>query len=80
MLKMIMYIAGLYRYYNDCFNQITDLEIENINTIITKINTVITTFENQFKNIVFIGDGSSVYENLLKESIVFQMLKIMKET
>ena len=58
--------CGLYRYYNNCLNQITDLIAEDINAVISKINTIITTFDNQFNNISFVGDGSIVYRDLLK--------------
>lgn len=58
--------CGLYRYYNNCLNQFVDLIAEDINTVISKINTIITTFDNQFNNISFVGDGSIVYRDLLK--------------
>lgn len=45
--------CGLYRYYNDCLNQVTDLIAENIDTVIAKIDTMIHSFNNQFNNIVF---------------------------
>lgn len=62
--------CGLYRYYNNCLNQITDLIAENIDTVIAKINTIIHTFDNQFSQIVFVGDGTIVYRNLLEEEFI----------
>lgn len=60
---------GLFRYYNDCLNQITDFISEDIETVISKINTTIATFNNQFSNIMFVGDGTVVYKNLLENDI-----------
>ena len=61
--------CGLFRYYNDCLNQITDFISEDIETVISKINTTIATFNNQFSNIMFVGDGTVVYKNLLENDI-----------
>ncbi len=66
--------CGLYRYYNDCLNPIMDLMADNIETIISTINTTILTFENQFKNIVFVGDGSSIYKEKIKNEVSFDIL------
>lgn len=61
--------CGLFRYYNNCLNQITDLIAEDIETVISKINTTITTFNNQFNCIVFVGDGTVAYKELLQNEI-----------
>lgn len=61
--------CGLFRYYNDCLNQITDFISEDIETVISKINTTIATFNNQFNNIMFIGDGTVAYKELLQNEI-----------
>lgn len=66
--------CGLYRYYNNCLNQITDLVAENIDTVISKINTVITTFDSQFNQIFFVGDASSLYKDILKQEIQYENL------
>ena len=58
--------CGLFRYYNDCLNQITDFISEDIETVISKINTTIATFNN----IMFVGDGTVVYKNLLENDII----------
>lgn len=60
--------CGLYRYYNDCLNQVTDLIAENIETVISKINTMVHSFSSQFSNIVLVGDGSIVYKDLLNRN------------
>lgn len=61
--------CGLYRYYNNCLNQITDLIAEDIETVISKINTIVHSFENQFNAINFVGDGSLIYKDLLNDKI-----------
>ena len=61
--------CGLYRYYNNCLNQITDLIADDIETVVSKINTTINTFNNQFNNVTFVGDGSSIYMDLLKKEL-----------
>lgn len=66
--------CGLYRYYNNCLNQMTDLIAEDIDTVISKINTMIHTFANQFYQIVFVGDGSVAYHNQLEKDINFSKL------
>lgn len=71
--------CGLYRYYNNCLNQITDLIAEDIETVISKINTIIHTFHNQFNYISFIGDGSIVYESLLKDKIMYDTLQFASD-
>ena len=60
---------GLYRYYNDCLNETTELSCDNINTLISKINILTNNFDNQFNSIVFVGDGSSVYRDLLEKNL-----------
>lgn len=60
--------CGLYRYYNDCLNQVTDLIAEDIETVISKINTMIHSFNNQFNSIVFVGDGSVKFKDLLEKT------------
>lgn len=60
--------CGLYRYYNNCLNQFTDLIAENIETVIAKIDTVLHSFSSQFNHIVFVGDGSVSYKDLLAKS------------
>lgn len=63
--------CGMYRYYNNCLNQITDLIAEDIDTVISKINTIIHTFDNQFSQIVFVGDGVITYHEQLKKEVVY---------
>lgn len=58
--------CGIYRYYNDCLNQITDLIADNIDNVITKIDTILHTFDNQFNYISFVGYGSMVHKSLLE--------------
>ncbi len=60
--------CGLYRYYNNCLNQITDLISDNIETVISKINTMTHSFNSQFSNIVFVGDGAINYKDLLTKN------------
>lgn len=60
--------CGLYRYYNNCLNQTTDLIAEDIDTVISKISTTINTFNSQFKYITFVGDGAIIHRELLKNS------------
>lgn len=60
--------CGLYRYYNDCLNQVTDLIAENIETVTARIDTMIHSFSNQFNNIVFVGDGAVSYNDLLNKA------------
>lgn len=60
--------CGLYRYYNDCLNQVTDLIAENIETVTAKIDTMIHSFSTQFNNIVFVGDGAIAYKDLLEKT------------
>lgn len=60
--------CGLYRYYNNCLNQVTDLIAEDIETVIAKINTMIYSFSNQFNTIVFVGDASITYKDLLNKN------------
>lgn len=64
--------CGLYRYYNNCLNQITDLIAEDIDTVIAKINTIIHTFDNQFNQIIFVGDGTMVYRDKLEKDTDYQ--------
>lgn len=71
--------CGLYRYYNNCLNQITDLIAEDVETVISKINTIIHSFGNQFNCISFVGDGSVIYEDLLKNSIMYDSLQFATE-
>lgn len=66
--------CGLYRYYNNCLNQITDLIAEDIDTVISKINTIIHTFDNQFNQIVFVGDGTVTYHEQLEKEIQYNQL------
>ena len=66
--------CGLYRYYNNCLNQMADLIADDIDTVISKINTIIHTFDNQFYQIVFVGDGSVAYHNQLENDIDFSNL------
>ena len=66
--------CGLYRYYNDCLNQITDLIAEDIDTVISKINTIIHTFEQQFNRIVFVGDGATLHQNKIKSEVKYNNL------
>lgn len=67
--------CGLYRYYNNCLNQMADLIAEDIDTVISKINTMVHTFDNQFHQILFVGDGSVVYHDQLEKDIVFSNLQ-----
>ena len=60
--------CGLYQYYNNCLNQVTNLIAENIETVMTKIDTVLHSFTSQFNHIVFVGDGSVSYKDLLIKS------------
>lgn len=60
--------CGLYRYYNDCLNQVTDLIAESIETVTTKIDTIIHSFSRQFNNIVFVGGGAVAYKELLDKT------------
>ena len=62
-------------YYNDCLNPIMDLIAENIDTVISTISTTILTFQNQFKYIVFVGDGSAIHQEKLQKNIKFDSLK-----
>lgn len=66
--------CGLYRYYNNCLNQITDLIAENIDTVISKINTFIHSFSNQFNQITFVGDGTLTYREQLEKGIDYDNL------
>lgn len=66
--------CGLYRYYNNCLNQITDLTAEDIDTVIAKINTITHTFDNQFNQIVFVGDGTVAYHEQLEKEIHYNKL------
>jgi len=59
--------CGLYRYYNNCLNQLTDLIAEDIDTVISKIDTTLHTFDNQFNHVSFVGDGTIVYKELLEK-------------
>lgn len=59
--------CGLYRYYNNCLNQVTDLIAEDIETIISKMDTMIASFHNQFNHVIFVGDGSVIYRDLLNK-------------
>lgn len=61
--------CGLYRYYNDCLNQVTDLIAEDIETVTAKINTMISSFSTQFNSIVFVGDGAVSYKELLNNAL-----------
>lgn len=61
--------CGLYRYYNDCLNQMTDLIAEDIDAVASKIDTTIHSFDNQFHRIVFVGDGATLYKDLLEKSL-----------
>jgi len=40
--------CGLYRYYNNCLNQMSDLIAEDIDTVISKINTMIHSFGTRY--------------------------------
>lgn len=60
--------CGLYRYYNNCLNQVTDLVSENIETVVAKINTMLHSFNSQFNHIVFIGDATVTYRDLLNKN------------
>lgn len=60
--------CGLYRYYNNCLNQLTDLIAENIETVAAKIDTMLHSFHSQFNHIVVVGDGSVVYRDFLNKS------------
>lgn len=66
--------CGLYRYYNNCLNQITDLIAEDIETVISKINTIIHTFDNQFNTITFVGNGSVIYKEQLENGVKYKSL------
>lgn len=68
--------CGLYRYYNGGLNQITDLIAEDIETVISKINTTISTFNSQFNNITFVGDGSNVHMDLLEKELSSQNINL----
>ena len=63
--------CGLYRYYNNCLNQVTDLIAEDIDTVVYKINTIMHTFEHQFNQIIFVGDGSTLYQNKIKSEVKY---------
>ena len=60
--------CGLYRYYNNCLNQVTDLIAENIETVVAKIDTMLHSFSSQFNHIVFVGDGAVFYKDLVNKS------------
>lgn len=68
--------CGLYRYYNNCLNQLMDLVADNIDTVIAKINTTIHSFDSQFSYLSFVGDGSVTYRKLLEKNIVNSNLNI----
>ena len=55
--------CGIFRYYNNSLNKMTDFIAEDIDNVIAKINTIINSFDNQFNNICFVGDGSCVYKD-----------------
>ena len=68
--------CGLFRYYNNCLNPITDLVAESISTILSKIITTIHSFNTQFTNIYFVGDGSIQYEDLIKQTFINDNINI----
>ena len=57
--------CGLYRHYNNCLNQTTDLIAEDIETVISKINTI----SSQFSQIMFVGDGATLYKEKIEKEI-----------
>lgn len=66
--------CGLYRYYNNCLNQMSDLIAEDIDTVISKINTMIHSFDNQFNQVIFVGDGATVHREKLEQDIGYDNL------
>ena len=56
--------CGLYRYYNNQLYQTTDLIAEDIHAVISKINTTLLSFSNQFNEVVFVGDGAVQYKEI----------------
>ena len=67
--------CGLYRYYNNCLNQIADLMAKDIDTVISKINTFILSFENQFNQLSFVGDGTVAYLEQLQQKIDYDNVR-----
>ena len=71
--------CGLYRYYNNQLNQTTDLIAEDIHAVISKINTTLLSFSNQFNEVVFVGDGAIQYKEIIKNELDYSSIQFAEE-
>lgn len=72
--------CGLYCYSNNCLTQIADLMAEHIDTVISKINTFVSSTDTNLKHIHFVGDGACIYQDLLKQKISNTSLTFAQES
>lgn len=72
--------CGLYLYYNNQLNQITDLIAEDIHAVITKINTTLLSFSNQFNEVVFVGDGSVQYKEIIRNELNYSSVSFAEKS
>lgn len=61
--------CGLYCNSNSGLTQIADLMAEPIDTVISKINTLVSNTDTNLKHIHFVGDGACIYQDILKQKI-----------